>query len=68
MERLFSKGASPDCHAFFPDHGADVNARDLDGQTPLKMAPSKPRRPENAAQKKERQTVVELLKSRGAKK
>lgn len=52
---------------FFLDHGADVNARDLDGQTALSMALTKPRRPENAAQKKERQAVVELLKSKGAK-
>jgi hypothetical protein len=52
---------------FFLDHGADVNARTLDGQTALSRALTKPRRPENTAQKKERQAVVELLRSKGAK-
>ena len=52
---------------FFLDHGADVNAKTIDGQTVLSMALTKPRRPENTAQKKERQAVVELLRSKGAK-
>ncbi|MBW2096785.1 MAG: DUF4412 domain-containing protein [Deltaproteobacteria bacterium] len=52
---------------FFLDHGADVNARTIKGQTALSMALTKPRRPEKPAQKKERQAVVELLRSRGAK-
>jgi hypothetical protein len=52
---------------FFLDHGADVNARTIDGQTALSMALTKPRRPEKPAQKKERQAVVDLLKSKGAK-
>ncbi len=52
---------------FFLDHGADVNARTIDGQTALSRALAKPRRPENTAQKKERQAVVELLRSKGAK-
>jgi len=53
---------------FFLDHGADINAKSLDGKTALSVALTKPRRPEKPAQKKERQAVVELLKSRGAKK
>ncbi len=52
---------------FFLDHGAAVNAKSLDGKTALNMAMTKPRRPEKPAQKKERQAVVELLRSRGAK-
>jgi len=52
---------------FFIDQGANVNARATDGQTALSTALTKPRRPENAARKKERQAVVELLKSKGAK-
>ena len=52
---------------FFLDHGADVNARTLDGKTALSMALTKPRRPEKPAQKKERQAVVDLLRSKGAK-
>ncbi|MEE4352146.1 MAG: ankyrin repeat domain-containing protein [Desulfatiglans sp.] len=52
---------------FFLDHGADVNARTLDGETALSKAMTKPRRPEKPHQRKERQAVVELLKSRGAK-
>ena len=52
---------------FFLDHGADVNARDIDGQRALSMALAKPRRPEKIAQKKERQAVVVLLRSKGAK-
>ncbi|UCF83875.1 MAG: DUF4412 domain-containing protein [Desulfobacteraceae bacterium] len=52
---------------FFLNHKADVNARTIDGQTALSMALTKPRRPENSAQKKERQAVVELLRSKGAK-
>jgi ankyrin repeat protein len=52
---------------FFLDHGADVNARTLDGETALSKAMTKPRRPEKPAQKKERQAVVELLKSKSAK-
>ena len=52
---------------FFIDHGANVNARSTDGQTALSSALAKPRRPEKAARKKERQAVVKLLKSKGAK-
>ena len=52
---------------FFLDHGADVNARTLDGKTALSMALTKPRRPEKTAQKKEREAIVELLTSKGAK-
>lgn len=52
---------------FFIDQGANVNARSTDGQTALSEALAKPRRPENAARKKERQAVVELLRSKGAK-
>ena len=52
---------------FFLDHGADVNARTTDGQTALSMALTKPRRPEKPEQKKERQAVVDLLRSEGAK-
>jgi len=52
---------------FFIDQGANVNARSTDGQTALSEALAKPRRPENAARKKERQEVVKLLKSKGAK-
>lgn len=52
---------------FFLDHGADINARTLDGQTVLSMALAKPRRPEKPAQKKEREAVVKLLRSKGAK-
>ncbi len=52
---------------FFIDHGANVNARATDGQTALSTALTKPRRPENAARKKERQAIVELLRSKGAK-
>ena len=52
---------------FFIDQGANVNARSTDGQTALSEALAKPRRPENAARKKERQDVVKLLKSKGAK-
>ena len=52
---------------FFIDQGANVNARSTDGQTALSSAMTKPSRPENAARKKERQAVVKLLKSKGAK-
>ena len=52
---------------FFLDHRADVNARTLDGKTALSMALTKPRRREKPAQKKERQAVVDLLRSKGAK-
>jgi ankyrin repeat protein len=52
---------------FFLDHGADVNAKTQDGKTALSMALTKPRRPEKPAQKKERQAVVDLLRSKGAK-
>ena len=52
---------------FFLDHGADVNARTSDGRTVLSIALTKPRRPEKPAQKKEREAVVELLRSKGAK-
>ncbi len=52
---------------FFIDQGANVNARSMDGQTALSEALAKPRRPEKAAQKKERQAVVKLLRSKGAK-
>ena len=52
---------------FFLDQGANVNAKSTDGQTALSEALTKPSRPENAARKKERQAVVELLKSKGAK-
>jgi hypothetical protein len=63
----YAKNGWLDPLKFFLDQGADVNARDLDGQTALSMALTKPRRPENTAQKKERQALVELLKSKGAK-
>jgi len=52
---------------FFIDQGANVNARSMDGKTALSEALAKPRRPEKAAQKKERQAVVKLLRSKGAK-
>jgi len=52
---------------FFIDQGANVNARSTDGQTALSAALAKPRRPEKPAQKKERQAVVTLLRSKGAK-
>ncbi|MDY6789828.1 MAG: DUF4412 domain-containing protein [Thermodesulfobacteriota bacterium] len=52
---------------FFLDQGANVNARSTDGQTALSSALTKPRRPEKPAQKKERQAVIKLLRSRGAK-
>jgi Ankyrin repeats (3 copies)/Domain of unknown function (DUF4412) len=52
---------------FFLDQGANVNARSMDGQTALSEALAKPRRPEKPAQKKERQAVVKLLRSKGAK-
>ncbi len=52
---------------FFIDQGANVNARSTDGRTALSEALAKPRRPEKAARKKERQAVVELLRSKGAK-
>jgi len=52
---------------FFLDQGANVNARSTDGQTALSSALAKPRRPEKAAQKKERQAVIKLLRSKGAK-
>jgi len=52
---------------FFIDQGANVNARSTDGKTALSEALTKPRRPEKAAQKKERQAVVKLLRSKGAK-
>jgi len=52
---------------FFIDEGANVNARSTDGKTALSSALAKPRRPEKAAQKKERQAVIKLLRSKGAK-
>jgi hypothetical protein len=52
---------------FFIDHGANVNAKATDGQTALSAALTKPRRPEKAARKKERQAVIKLLRSKGAK-
>ncbi|RLB13849.1 MAG: hypothetical protein DRG82_14905 [Deltaproteobacteria bacterium] len=52
---------------FFLDHGANVNARTTDGRTPLSIALKKPRRREKESQKRERQEVIKLLKSRGAK-
>ena len=52
---------------FFIDQGANVNARATDGQTALSTALTKPSRPENAARKKERQEVIKLLRSKGAK-
>jgi len=52
---------------FFLDHGANVNAKTTDGQTALSIALTKPRRREKPAQQKERQAVVELLRSKGAK-
>ena len=52
---------------FFIDQGANVNARSMDGQTALSEALAKPRRPEKPAQKKERQAVIKLLRSKGAK-
>ena len=52
---------------FFLDHGANVNARTLDGRTALSIALTKPKRREKPSQKKEREAVVELLRSRGAK-
>ena len=52
---------------FFIDQGANVNAKSTDGQTALSEALAKPRRPEKAARKKERQAVVKLLRSKGAK-
>jgi hypothetical protein len=52
---------------FFLYHGADVNAKTQDGKTALSMALTKPRRPEKPAQIKERQAVVDLLRSKGAK-
>jgi hypothetical protein len=52
---------------FFIEQGANVNARSTDGQTALSEALAKPRRPEKAAQKKERQAVIKLLRSKGAK-
>ncbi|NNK85535.1 MAG: hypothetical protein HKO91_08305 [Desulfobacterales bacterium] len=52
---------------FFLDQGANVNARSTDGKTALSEALTKPRRPEKAGQKKERQAVVKLLRSKGAR-
>ena len=52
---------------FLIDQGANVNARSTDGRTALSDALAKPRRPEKAAQKKEREAVVKLLRSKGAK-
>ena len=63
----YAKNGWLDPLKFFLDHGADVNVRTLDGKTALSIAMTKPRRPEKPKQKKERQAVVELLKSKGAK-
>lgn len=52
---------------FFLDQGANVNAKSTDGKTALSEALAKPRRPEKPAQKKERQAVIKLLRSKGAK-
>ncbi len=64
---LYAKKGYLDPLRFFIEHGANVNAKATDGQTALSAALTKPRRPEKAAQKKERQAIVELLKSKGAK-
>jgi hypothetical protein len=63
----YAKKGWSDPLKFFLDHGANINARTLDGKTALSMALTKPRRQEKPAQKKERQAVVNLLRSKGAK-
>jgi|GEM_PF-220639 len=63
----YAKKGWSDPLKFFLDHGANINARTLDCKTALSMALTKPRRPEKPAQKKERQAVVNLLRSKGAK-
>jgi len=64
---LYAKKGWLDPLRFFIDQGANVNARSTDGQTALSEALTKPRRPEKAAQKKERQAVVMLLRAKGAR-
>jgi len=64
---LYAKKGWLDPLRFFIDQGANVNARSMDGKTALGEALTKPRRPEKAAQKKERQAVVKLLRSKGAR-
>ena len=64
---LYAKKGWLDPLRFFIDQGANVNARSTDGRTALSEALAKPRRPEKAAQKKQRQAVIKLLRSKGAK-
>jgi hypothetical protein len=64
---LYAKKGWLDPLRFFIDQGANVNARSTDGRTALSEALAKPSRPEKAARKKERQAVIKLLKSKGAK-